>query len=196
MRTIKAFETLLTGFKQQVERIVATTEADYKQQVEMAKEETMTKLKKLGILFPDMLSGYGSNMSTSETSTLIDNLKRRIEGKYMADLLPSGEMLSDTIYGVTFNTPAFIGWQGLTSREANFVISYNKLTAGKAIKTMNSLVSSMLLSLPVKGVHLNFVDLNFTGGAQLFTQNLDKSLFRDLIVDTQQLGDFCVAGMW
>jgi len=191
MRTIKAFETLLTGFKQQVERIVATTEADYKQQVEMAKEETMTKLKKLGILFPDMLSGYGSNMSTSETSTLIDNLKRRIEGKYMADLLPSGEMLSDTIYGVTFNTPAFIGWQGLTSREANFVISYNKLTAGKAIKTMNSLVSSMLLSLPVKGVHLNFVDLNFTGGAQLFTQNLDKSLFRDLIVDTQQLGDFC-----
>ena len=192
MKTIQAIKLLLEEYKQHVERIVARSKTDYDKQVKAAQAETMGKLKKLSMLFPDIMPvNTGDSMSASEVETMIANLKRRVETKYSARLLPSGEMLHDEIYGAEFDTPTFTEWQGATSKEANFVISYNKSTAKDAISAMNYLVGNMLLSLPIKRVHLNFVDLNYTGGAQLFTKNLDKSLFRDLIVDSQQLNDFC-----
>lgn len=192
MKTIQAIKLLLEDYKQHVERIVARTKEDYDKQVKVAQAETMGKLKKLSMLFPDIMPvNTGDSMSAGEVETMIANLKHRVEMKYSARLLPSGEMLHDEIYGVQFETPTFTEWQGATSKEANFVINYDKSNEKEAISAMNYLVGNMLLSLPIKRVHLNFVDLNFTGGAQLFTKNLDKSLFRDLIVDSQQLNDFC-----
>ena len=192
MKTIQAIKLLLEEYKQHVERIVARSKTDYDKQVKEAQAETMGKLKKLSMLFPDLMSvDNESNMSEKDMEIMLANLKRRVEMKYSARLLPSVETLRDEIYGTEFNTPAFIEWQGATSKEANFVIDYDKSNAKDAISAMNYLVGNMLLSLPIKRVHLNFVDLNFTGAAQLFTKNLDKSLFRDLIVDTQQLNDFC-----
>ena len=192
MKTIKAIKLLLEEYKQHVERIVARSKTDYDKQVKAAQAETMGKLKKLSMLFPDLMPADNeSNMSEKDMEIMLANLKRRVEMKYSARLLPSVETLRDEIYGTEFNTPAFIEWQGATSKEANFVIDYDKSNVKDAISAMNYLVGNMLLSLPIKRVHLNFVDLNFTGAAQLFTKNLDKSLYRDLIVDTQQLNDFC-----
>lgn len=192
MKTIKAIKLLLEEYKQHVERIVARSKTDYDKQVKVAQAETMGKLKKLSMLFPDLMPADNeSNMSEKDMEIMLANLKRRVEMKYSARLLPSVETLRDEIYGTEFNTPAFIEWQGATSKEANFVIDYDKSNVKDAISAMNYLVGNMLLSLPIKRVHLNFVDLNFTGAAQLFTKNLDKSLYRDLIVDTQQLNDFC-----
>ena len=192
MKTIQAIKLLLEEYKQHVERIVAPTKKEYDQEVKKAQTETMGKLRKLSMLFPDIMPvDDGGSMKADEVETMIANLKRRVETKYSARLLPSTEMLHDSIYGADFCTPAFTEWQGATSKEANFVISYDKSTSNDAISAMNYLVGNMLLSLPIKRIHLNFVDLNFTGGAQLFTKNLDKSLFRNLIVDSQQLNDFC-----
>lgn len=192
MKTIKAIKLLLEEYKQHVERIVARSKTDYDKQVKVAQAETMGKLKKLSMLFPDIMPvDNGGNLSEKDMEIMLANLKRRVEIKYSARLLPSVETLRDEIYGTEFNTPAFIEWQGATSKEANFVIDYDKSNVKDAISAMNYLVGNMLLSLPIKRVHLNFVDLNFTGAAQLFTKNLDKSLYRDLIVDTQQLNDFC-----
>ena len=192
MKTIQAIKLLLEEYKQHIERIVAQTKKEYDQDVKKAQAETMGKLKKLSMLFPDIMpvNDVGS-MKANEVETMIANLKRRVETKYSARLLPSTQMLHDNIYGTDFYTPTFTEWQGATSKEANFIISYDKSMVNDAISAMNYLVGNMLLSLPIKRVHLNFVDLNFTGGAQLFTKNLDKSLFRDLIVDPQQLNDFC-----
>ena len=192
MKTIQAIKLLLEQYKQHVERIVARTKEDYDKQVKAAQAETMGKLKKLSILFPDIIPvNADDSMSASEVETMIANLKQRVETKYSARLLPSGEILHDEIYGTGFDTPTFTEWQGTTSKEANFVINYDKSSEKEAISAMNYLVGNMLLSLPIKRIHLSFIDLNFTGGAQLFTKNLDKSLFRDLIVDPQQLNDFC-----
>lgn len=192
MKTIQAIKLLLEEYKQHVERIVAVTRKDYEKQIEAAYNDTQEKLKKLYLLFPDILSSSAIDCLTEkEIKTFVDTLSRRAMQKYSARLLPSGKMLRDEVCGKEFITPAFISWQGETGKEANFVIRYTKETFGPAVSAMNYLVSNMLLSLPIGSVHLNFVDLNFTGGAHLFTKNLDKSLFRDLIVDSNQLNDFC-----
>ena len=192
MKTVQAVKLLLEEYRQHVERIVATTKKDYDKQVCAAYDDTITKLKKLYLLFPDILSfGDMDSLTEGEMRSLIETISKRVSQKYSAKLLPSGKMLRDDVCGTEFTTPAFIAWQGAASKEANFVIRYTKDTFGPAVLAMNYLVSNMLLSLPIGSVHLNFVDLNFSGGAQLFTKNLDKSLFRDLIVDSNQLNDFC-----
>jgi hypothetical protein len=192
MKTLQAIKLLLEDYKQRVESIVARTKNEYDKQVKDAQAETTNKLRKLSFLLPDIMSiAEVGAIKASEAETLVANIKHRVNTKYSARLLPSGKVLTDTIYGATFTTPIFSEWQGASSKEANFVINYNKTSANEAVTLMNNLVGNMLLSLPIKQVHLNFVDLNYTGGAQLFTKNIDKSLYRDLIVDTQSLNDFC-----
>jgi hypothetical protein len=91
MKTIQAIKLLLEQYKQHVERIVARTKEDYDKQVKAAQAETMGKLKKLSMLFPDIMPvNTGDSMTASEVETMIANLKRRVETKYSARLLPSG----------------------------------------------------------------------------------------------------------
>ena len=56
MKTIQAIKLLLEEYKQHVERIVAVTRKDYEKQIEEAYNDTQEKLKKLYMLFPDILS--------------------------------------------------------------------------------------------------------------------------------------------
>lgn len=192
METLKAINALLREFQQQVERIVAPTKQEHDEQVNLAYASTMGKLRKLCRLFPDIMPiGGGTKMSADEVQNIISNLKRSVATKFSAPLLPSYNMLQKEVCGKKFNIPSFEAWQGASSEEANFVIHYNKATESDAISAMNYLVGNMLLSLPIKRVHLNFVDLNYSGAAALFTTKLDKSLFRDVIYTTQEFQEFC-----
>ena len=192
METLKAINALLREFQQQVERIVAPTKQEHDEQVNLAYASTMGKLCKLCRLFPDIMPiGGGTKMSADEVQNIISNLKRSVATKFSAPLLPSYNMLQKEVCGKKFNIPSFEAWQGASSKEANFVIHYNKATESDAISAMNYLVGNMLLSLPIKRVHLNFVDLNYSGAAALFTTKLDKSLFRDVIYTTQEFQEFC-----
>ena len=72
---------------------------------------------------------------------------------------PSAEgfRLCDEICGHKIVTPAFSAWQGGTAKEGNFVISYSKSEENDAVAAMNYLIGNMLLALPIKRVHLNFI---------------------------------------
>ena len=193
MKTLGAIKLLLEEYKQHVERIVAPTKKEYDKQVKLVYDNTMSKLSKLSQLFPDIMPlGDGSKLSDVDIQNLIAYLKRSVETKYSAPLLPSFDSFQKNIYGMNFNIPAFEAWQGGSSKEANFVIHYDKTTESDAVSAMNYLVGNMLLSLPIKRVHLNVVDLNLSGMGALFTTTtrLDPSLCR-YVGEPQQLNDFC-----
>lgn len=193
MKTLGAIKLLLEEYKQHVERIVAPTKKEYDKQVKLVYDNTMSKLSKLSQLFPDIMPlGDGSKLSDVDIQNLIAYLKRSVETKYSAPLLPSFDSFQKNIYGMNFNIPAFEAWQGGSSKEANFVIHYDKTTESDAVSAMNYLVGNMLLSLPIKRVHLNVVDLNLSGMGALFTTTtrLDSSLCR-YVGEPQQLNDFC-----
>jgi len=192
MNTINAIPRLLREYTLRLERITATDENSYEAQVATAQQALKEKFNKLRQIYPELIQvNYDSAVTPKEGQAIIENLRRRMENKYVAENIATGEVLRDVVNGEEIFTPNLVRWQHPQEQKSNFVISYNKFTQSKAIQTMNALVSNIMLSLPIKQVHLNFVDLNFTGGGQLFTQNLDKSLFRDLIVDAQQLSEFC-----
>ena len=185
MKTIQAIKLILEDCRQRIERIVARTKKEYDIQVKEAIDEAQTKLKKLYMLFPDIMPVSDTEgMSKHDIEVMIENLQKRVSAKYSAHLLPTGNVLCDEICGHKIVTPAFSAWQGGTAKEGNFVISYDKSNEKDAVAAMNYLVGNMLLSLPIKRVHLNFIDLKGAATGQLFTKNLDKTLFKAIFNET------------
>ena len=191
MKTIQAIKLLLEDCRQRIDRIVALTKKDYEAQVKVEIEVTMERLKSLYMLFPDLMPvSDTSNLTKEDITVMIQTLEERVSKKYSARLLPTGNVLCDEICGYKIVTPAFSAWQGETAKEGNFVISYGKSEEKDAVAAMNYLVGNMLLSLPIKKVHLNFVNLNYSSTASALMSKLDKSLF-SFISDTKELDAFC-----
>ena len=192
MKTISGIDHLLREYQQRVERIVATNQHDHEKELKRAQDEIVKKFNKLRELLPDVMQiNYDRSVDRDSIENIIANLQRRAEDKYVAELIPTGEVLTDEVCGATFQTPALLKWQLDPESGSNFVINYDKNTQDRAIKTMNTLIGNILVSLPVKSVHLNFVDLNYSGHAAHFTSRLDHQFYRDLIADSGQLQRFC-----
>lgn len=191
MKTIQAIKLLLEDCRQRIDRIVALTKKDYEAQVKVEIEVTMERLKSLYMLFPDLMPvSDTSNLTKEDIAVMIQTLEERVSNKFSARLLPTGNVLCDEICGHKIVTPVFSSWQGETAKEGNFVISYGKSEEKDAVAAMNYLVGNMLLSLPIKKVHLNFVNLNYSSTASGLMSKLDKSLF-SFISDTKELDAFC-----
>lgn len=191
MKTIQAIKLLLEDCRQRIDRIVALTKKDYEAQVKEEIEVTMERLKNLYMLFPDLMPvSNTSNLTKEDIAVMIQTLEERVSKKYSARLLPTGNVLCDEICGHKIVTPAFSAWQGGTAKEGNFVISYCKSEENDAVAAMNYLIGNMLLALPIKRVHLNFVNLNYSTTASGLMKKLDNSLF-DFIADTKELEAFC-----
>ena len=191
MKTISAINTILREYELRLERSVSTTAEEYKEDVRLAQEDVVDKFKKLRQILPELVQvNYDSEVSSSEIATIKKNLVSRVEEKFVADLIPTGETMKRNVCGTDFEIPVYAQWQSDPSN-ANFVINYDKASLDKAVKAFNCLLSNIILSLPIKSVHLNFVDLQLSGTASLFTRNLDHSLYRDLIADTGQLDSLC-----
>ena len=191
MKTIQAIKLILEDCRQRIDRIVCLTKKDYDAQVKEAVDETLARLKNLYMLFPDLMPvSNTSNLTKEDIAVMIQTLEERVSKKYSARLLPTGNVLCDEICGHKIVTPAFSAWQGETAKEGNFVISYDKSTEKDAIAAMNYLVGNMLLSLPIKQVHLNFVNLTHSSAASPLMGKLDRSLFT-YVSDNKALENLC-----
>ena len=83
MKTIRAIQLLLEEYKQHIERIVARTGEEYEKEAQEVLEETTGKLRKLSLLFPDLMPvPDGGEISASDIETMIGNLRTRVAGKY------------------------------------------------------------------------------------------------------------------
>lgn len=191
MKTIQAIKLILEDCRQRIDRIVCLTKKDYDAQVKEAVDETLARLKNLYMLFPDLMPvSNTSNLTKEDIAVMIQTLEERVSKKYSARLLPTGNVLCDEICGHKIVTPAFSAWQGETAKEGNFVISYDKSTEKDAIAALNYLVGNMLLSLPIKQVHLNFVNLTHSSAASPLMGKLDRSLFT-YVSDNKALENLC-----
>lgn len=191
MKTIQAIKLILEDCRQRIDRIVCLTKKDYDAQVKEAVDETLARLKNLYMLFPDLMPvSNTSNLTKEDIAVMIQTLEERVSKKYSARLLPTGNVLCDEICGHKIVTPAFSAWQGETAKEGNFVISYDKSTEKDAIAAMNYLVGNMLLSLPIKQVHLNIVNLTHSSAASPLMGKLDRSLFT-YVSDNKALENLC-----
>lgn len=81
------------------------------------------------------------------------------------NFVPSKENYSD------FN----IVWQKPENNKKNFVINYSPANEAKAVDVMNQLVMSIMLSLPIKKVNLNIINLGWSSNAGFLTSQFSKN---------------------
>ena len=135
--------------------------------------------------------------STESAKVSFVQIAKNVGRKTFVPFLPDGLHTSDLVDNMEMETPTIIEWQNGKSGQ-NFVINYNKGTAGKAKEVLNQLVVNMLLSLPARSFYLHFVDLAFSAQTSFLTRNLDEKLYGKLISssnDWQQLKDTLRAKM-
>lgn len=191
MNTIKALYDLVQLHVKRVDSIRSDNLKDYKKEANVVREETLRNFRILQQAMPELVQlGYTDNMDSSQMSTIAKKIMLRTQNRYIIDLLPTGESFRDVIYETTFNCPAFVRWQDSDNGGKNFVISYDNGEHDLAVKSLNRLVTNMLIQLSPGALHLNVLDPNYTGDAQLFIRNLDKSIISDPIVDLRKMDDF------
>ncbi|WP_027453878.1 FtsK/SpoIIIE domain-containing protein [Segatella baroniae] len=190
METLRSIYYLLQEFKQKKELLVAKDKTSYDAELKSLKDATKEKFNNLRDLMPDLLQiNYPASITKADAKYAMECLKEKVAGRISADNIASGECFHDQIDDTAFDTPALLRWQN-SKQGQNFVINYSNDTKSRADECMNNLIMNIVLSLPIKSVHLSFVDLNFSGAAQMFTKNLDKSLYSDLIVSSREFDDY------
>lgn len=72
-------------------------------------------------------------------------------------------------------------------KKHNLMFTYSSTERTETLDFMNETLFRAIISLPIKQVHLNFVDLNLSGGITDLTKHLDKKLYGDIITEQHQL---------
>ena len=71
-------------------------------------------------------------------------------------------------------------------KKKSVFFTYNEGVSPKELDYLNESLFRVIISLPIKQVHITFVDLQLTGGIADLTKHLDKSLY-SIITDNHQL---------
>lgn len=194
MNTIQAIYDVVRLHAQKLERISANNSRDYNKEAHLLCDETRHNFELLTQAMPELVqTGFQSRMSDKKVAQTVDTIIKHAQNRYAIDLLSTGETLYDTIDSErtqTICSPAFVEWQRAENGGKNFIIPYNEDQHNLAARIFRRLVMNMLIQLPAGALHLSVVDPGFTGDAQLFTQNLDKSIVGSPIVDVRKLDGF------
>ena len=190
METLYSIKSILRELRQKQDLIIAKDQKSYNIESERLKKQTSVEFCRLRDILPDLIQvNYSASITKNEAKEVMDRIKQSVASKYFAKVIPTGEILVDNICDNIIETPAFTKWQSSKSAQ-NFVINYSNKTKDEAARCMCNLLMNILLSLPVKSVHLSFTDLNMTGAAGPFTRNLDKSLRNEYITSARELEEF------
>lgn len=111
-------------------------------------------------------------------------LEENAARRYSIDILPTGNYYHDKIMDEDIYTPDYIRWHNENSSKLNLVINYSDADENKAVYLLNNILLNSLLSLPICKVNFTFVDINYTGMAGLFTENLISRYYHDDIIDS------------
>lgn len=122
--------------------------------------------------------------STQDVAIVFANIERHADTSFTMPYMPVS-YFKDNIQGKDVYTPAFLPWQSADNKVKNFIIDYDAETADRAEEIYRHMVMSILLGLPPKGVHLNFVNTQLSSLGNFFTASLDNSKYTKISSPSQ-----------
>ena len=169
MRTIAAIDMLVKHFEQRVRDIKAETKEAYDKALNEAVDEAWELAVRISnldpILLPIMPGAESQDAEIKKIASVAANRKS----------LPP--IYTDTtcnigIQNIAISVPKYVDF----SETPGVVITSFEGWEEFAQKKMIHLLMCVLLSMPRGRVKLHFIDLNFSGKAQFFVDNFDRSL--------------------
>lgn len=169
MRTIAAIDMLVKHFEQRVRDIKAETKEAYDKELNEAVDETWKLAIRISNLDPIILPIIPRAESQDVEIKSIAN-----EAAKRKSLPP---IFTDTtcnigIQNIALCIPKYVNFSETPGVAIHCPDGWEKFAQQK----MTHLLMCVLLSMPVGRVRLHFIDLNFSGKAQFFIDNFDRSL--------------------
>lgn len=187
MKTIEPVYHIIREYAQKQEWITANSKELYSKESTALRKNIKNVFSELRDLLPEMLQiEYGEGMTKVEAQAIFEQIKQNALRRYAIELLPIGSYYKDEVQKQYIYTPQFVNWQQGNDTGFNFVVNYRESDKLIAERFVNNLIMNILLSLPAKAVHLNFVDLSLSGGYETFTKNLDESMCSKAIMGSQE----------
>ena len=148
-------------------------------------EDMLTAFRELAsknpCLYPLFLNALPS---AQDTASVFSKIEQQSCTSFTMPYLPVS-YFRDNIQGKIVYTPAFLPWQKADNKVKNVIINYNSSTAERAAELYKHMVMSILLGLPPKSVHLNFVNTQLSPLGNFFTAALDESLYTKVSSSSQ-----------
>lgn len=110
----------------------------------------------------------------------LENIRKQAEGNFGFSL----DLFYNTMWGRDLPDDHFTGIE--VEKKKSVFFTYNEGVSPKELDYLNESLFRVIISLPIKQVHITFVDLQLTGGIADLTKHLDKSLY-SIITDNHQL---------
>lgn len=149
-----------------------------------SQDDVMAEWQRSIQTFPLHLQLRPAGQSTTEPTAprLISQIKSFATGRTHTEYIDSGSYTLHKLGDFSVSVPVYSCWQDSTDEKHNFLFSFTEASRDEAYRQMNRLLFNMLLSQPIKQIHLNLVDLNLTHAAKMFTANIDQQIYSELIV--------------
>lgn len=179
MKLYNILYSICIEYYMQLELCYASSKKEFDKQHEAIVARLKKEVNRLRDLFPHLVQvNYEDHMSASEADNIIGRIANAVKGTYYTSL-PYADTESHEVAGKTKNIRIPFGewcWQNDNAGDANTVFQLGGTMDKQIIEEMKAFIMNMLLSLPCNTVHLDFVDLNFTGFGTEFTSNLDENI--------------------
>lgn len=187
MKTLQPIIRILHEYAQKLESICAKTPEEFKTEANRINADIEAEVSALRDVFPEILQvNYPYDITKKEAESVFERIKQSVSQKYATSLLPANDVFVDKINTEIITTLGLLSWQKGEESEHNFVINFNKRSLNNSILSMNRLLMNMLLSQPIKNIHLNIVDLDGTGYGSDYTINkLGENVCRGLITSRE-----------
>lgn len=116
--------------------------------------------------------------------TIDEGLLSVVENNTHVPVVQTGNLKSD-YDGYHMLLPEFCDWHG-SGGSQNIIISQNDKSKEDAVRCLNNVLLSMLLSVPIKKLKFHIVDLKMSNDAVFLTKNLHPSLYHERIITDER----------
>lgn len=169
MRTIAAIDMLVRHFEQRVRDIKAETKEAYDKELNEAVDETWKLAIRLSNLDPVVLPIMPG---TESQDAEIKNIASVAANRKSLPPIYTDTTANIGIQHTVICIPKYVNFSETPGASIKSVNGWEEFAQQK----MTHLLMCVLLSMPVGNVKLHFIDLSFSGKAQFFIDNFDRSV--------------------
>lgn len=183
METFSVVRDLILDFAQKIADV--RCQGNLNQSDEDIKKDFVSKMMAVRNKMPTCLYiNYNQNISEEEAEEVFVNIKSNVSGSYRF-VIPLPQYAPITIDGIKLEIPGISSftypneyYKGL------FVLDYD--TNENKIASLNQTLIQILLTLPIKNILLNLVDLNTKYEDEFLLQNLPPQIYNEVPITSEE----------
>lgn len=182
---LQSIQSLMETFIEGLKAINVDSQNKFEEEYALIRQEFIEGVLQIRDKYPEMLFlNYNKSITETEASTIFDKIASNVSAHCSVPAIPNNDYYIDKIQDEKIVTPVFM----------ESLDSYNEIYINPNIDAklqLNQFLLGLLLSMPIKKIRLNFVDLSGSFLADFFYTNVNPIIYNQKpITNTQDFKEF------